>query len=93
MDITQLENMLPKNECSLTLEHNPHKDIYLTVQEWIELTDESHMYQWKDDADKQEAISTDELWTLQWYTDTPIGFYAVAASTISKLLDLANEPD
>ena len=41
MDITQLENMLPKNECSLTLEHNPHKDIYLTVQEWIELTDVS----------------------------------------------------
>ena len=42
---------------------------------------------------KQVCIDTNELWTLQWCPNTPIGFNAVAASTFEELIDLANKED
>jgi hypothetical protein len=78
---------LPEHKCGLYLQHNQHRDYYQSPAEWIADND---LYDWEDEASKQAAIDSDSIWTLQWYPETPIGFYAVAAPTLEDLLELAN---
>lgn len=78
---------LPDHKCGLFLEHNVHRNFYENAADWIEQNDH---YTWKDEASKQVAVQSDSVWTLQWYPETPIGFFAVAAPTLEELLTLAN---
>lgn len=80
---------LPKHKCGLFLSHNEHRDYYQSIEEAI-LEREEHR-DWRSEEDKAEAIATDELWELQWYPDTPISSYCVAAPTLEKLLEYAME--
>jgi hypothetical protein len=32
-----------------------------------------------------KAVATDSVWDLQWYPDTPIGFYRILASSLEAL--------
>lgn len=79
---------LPKHKASLTICHNDHKDVYETPEQWI--VDHDDWCEWKNDEDKQRAIDTDSIWTIQWYPETPIGFITVAAPTLPELLEWAN---
>lgn len=79
---------LPKHKCALHLEHNVHRSVYETVEQWCQ---ENEIFEWKDEESKQRAIATDEVWTLQWYPETPVGFCAVAAPTLEELLAAAEE--
>lgn len=85
---------LPMHLCGLYLEHNTHKNVYQTAKDWLEEQSETHeeeFYEWKSEEQKQRALDTNEVWTLQWYPSTPIGFLAVAAPTLKELLAWANE--
>lgn len=73
----------PNHKCDLILHHNPHKGDYETIQQWVA---ENKMYEWKDSESLRRAIATNEIWTLQWYPETPIGFLAVASPTLEELL-------
>jgi hypothetical protein len=42
--------------------------------------------------DKAEILEKEEIWTVQWYPNTPVGFCIVAAATLERALELANEP-
>ena len=81
---------LPRHEGSLTIEHNPHKDNYETAKEYLE---DDIAGPGKDDfaTDEQcqRAIDTNELWTVHWYPDTPVGFYEVVAPTLEEALEFA----
>ena len=82
----------PKHEASLTLTHNEHKAYYRTVTQSIE--DDDHGYRkddWVSEEQKQKAIEIDECWTLQWYPDTPIGFYIMSAADLDALLKYVNK--
>lgn len=79
------ESAFPGHKCGLYLTHNEHRDLYEPLAEFIVDRD----IKFADDAARQRAIDTDELWTLQWYPDTPVGFYFVAASTLEEVLALA----
>lgn len=79
---------LPEHKCSLSIVHNEHKDNRETVAEW--LTFSGDRFNWKDEAAKQRAIDTDEVWSIQWYPNTPIGFIGVAAPTLDEALAFAN---
>lgn len=81
----------PKHNVSLTLMHNDHKNYYNTAREWCEEYERQDFYTWQSDEHKQRAIDTDEIWTLQWYPETPIGFHAIAAPTLEELLTFAGE--
>lgn len=81
---------LPEHKCGLFLQHNEHRDYYQSVSKWVE---ENDRFSWKDEDSLQRAIQADEVWTLQWYPDTPIGFFAVAAPTLEELLAFANAED
>ena len=47
--------------------------------------------QWENEAMKAKSIETGELWEMQWYPDTPVSFYCVAAPTLADLLRYAME--
>ena len=75
----------PKHKASLHLVHNDHKAYYITVAQSIE--DDDHGYkEWVSEEQKQKAIKTNDCWYIQWYPDTPIGFYIMAAADLDVLL-------
>lgn len=82
--------MLPAHACGLYLEHNAHRDIYKSAAEAVA---EDEISDWASEEAKQRAIATDEIWTLQWYPRTPIGFCKVAAPTLGELLELASREE
>lgn len=82
----ELNQLLPAHDAGLSLEHNQHRSVYDTAEQWIA---ENDWCDWESDEAKREAIEIDSIWTLQWYPDTPVGFYAVAAPTLADLLRIA----
>lgn len=77
----------PRHDCGLHLTHNQHKDYYETVEKYFESP-------WMEDRDvsveeKQRMIDTNEIWELQWYPDTPVGFYKVIGATLEEVLKKA----
>jgi len=86
--------ILPRHKASLSINHNDHKDYYMTV---ADLMTSEHPSLDKDyfvsDEDLQVCIDTNELWEIQWYPDTPVGFYKVCGSTLEIILARAMEID
>lgn len=73
----------------LSIEHQPHAVNYQSVEEWLA----------RDGADlelevgeRARMIETGEVWVIQWYPDTPVGFCTVAAATLERALELASDP-
>lgn len=82
----------PEHECGLSLEHNPHKNYYQSVQQYVD--DYERMgceFEWVSETERLESIAKGELWVLQWYPNTPIGFNRLAACNLDKLLEEANK--
>ena len=86
-DLMPLLAVLPAHKAGLSLEHNQHKNVYEKPEDWIA---ENEWCDWESEAAKKQAIATNEIWTLQWYPETPVGFCAVAAPTLADLLRLAS---
>jgi hypothetical protein len=76
---------LPEHECGLFLSHNEHRNYYEPIAQFIE----DGEFKFESEEAKARAIATDELWVLQWYPDTPVGFLRVAAPTLADVLRLA----
>lgn len=79
-----LRGLLKGEHSSLHLTFNDHCSNYLTVDE--EVTQGDWHGDWISDEERDKAIATNRAWTLQWYPDTPVGFYASSASTLEALL-------
>lgn len=77
----------PSHKCGLYLTHNEHKDYYETVAQFIADRD----FDFVSDEDKQKCLAENELWVLQWYPDTPVGFNMVAGSTLEIVLKAAQD--
>lgn len=75
-------NWLPKHECGLTLEHNSHKDVYETIDNYYQFL---NVEDWVSKEEYEMALALDSVWTLQWYPETPVGFYKIAASSLEAL--------
>ena len=81
---------LPRH-INLTIEHQPHAMNYQTVAEWLLDRFGSAKGCSIRDADRDEMLRTGEVWQVHWYPDTPIGFHSVAAATLERALERANE--
>ena len=79
----------PKHKGSMTITHNEHTVNYLTVKE--EFEDNKGYYDFISEKDKQICIDTNEMWTIHWYPDTPIGFYSITGSSFELVLEEANK--
>lgn len=78
---------LPKDEAGLFLTHNEFKGYYQTAEEWVKKSPCPPV--WQSGDERKKAIDTNEIWTLQWYPNTPVGFNLIAASTLENLLEFA----
>jgi hypothetical protein len=85
--MNEFESKLPPHKYSLSLTHNQPRDYHETVKEYLDDDINSDRIEWVSEEEKQKAIATNEIWEIQWYPDTPIGFYCVAASTLDALMD------
>ena len=72
---------LPKH-INLIIEHNPHKASYMTVEEWCKHVE----IEWISLEEELLAKKKDEMWTIIWYPDTPVGSYSNSASDLQDLL-------
>lgn len=87
-----LEQALPYHKCALYLSHNEHLGDYYTAAEWIaDWEGRECPPNWRDESQKARAIETNEVWTLHWYPDTPIGSWHICAPTLPELLEYAKE--
>jgi hypothetical protein len=84
----------PAHECELILHHNENRSLYKTVAEFLEdREDPNYAATWQSPEHRARAIATNELWELQWYPVTPIGFLNIWAPTLAELLAFANSAD
>ncbi len=74
---------------TLCLRHNEHKSSYQTVAEYCEQWDGDD---WVSEDQRLKALATNELWELQWYPDTPVGFCLRLAADLESLLEWAQPP-
>lgn len=80
---------LPRH-VSIHIEHDDHKSVYEKLSTWMD--DRHRKVTARDFASieaMQRAIDADSCWSVQWYPDTPIGFYIVYAPTLEEALALA----
>lgn len=82
-------NEFPAHNCGLYLTHNEHRDVYDPLEQFIE----QRQLEFPTAEMKERSIATDECWILQWYPDTPVGFYIVAAPTLEELILAAQQAD
>jgi hypothetical protein len=75
----------PEHKCGLYLTHNEHRDVYEPLEDSLR----ESIAIWESDEAKQRAIDSDECWELQWYPETGLSFYCVAAPTLEECLALA----
>lgn len=82
--IAAFQALLPAHEASLTITHNDHKGVYETVEKF---TEGPGAIEWASDEERKRAIETDEIWEVQWYPDTPVGFCIVQASSLEACFE------
>ena len=70
----------PEHKCGLYLSHNPHCDVYESVEEYY------HTEFFISLVDMQSCINTDDVWELQWHPDTPFGLHRVVGSSLELVM-------
>lgn len=80
---------LPPHKASLSITHNQHKSYYETVAELIAQQEGYYSPDCFPEGERDKCIAQDEIWTLHWYPDTPVGFYMVHASTLEAAVNAA----
>ena len=83
--------VFPRHKASLHLTHNDHLSVYETAKDWIEERERSGAVDFVAEGERQRCIDTNEVWHLQWYPNTPVGFCDVAAATLGALLAWVKE--
>lgn len=82
---------LPNHKCGLYLTHNEHRDYYESAE--VYLDNNITRIDFESPEHRQRCIDTDNIWVLQWYPNTPVGFNCVGAPTLEELLDFANREE
>jgi len=75
--------ILPAHKCGLYITHNEHRDVYETVEEHLEHLE---VFGAEDVVDRDTMIATGEVWRVQVYPHTPVGFYAFTGPTLEAVL-------
>lgn len=91
--VEAIESMIPEN-VGFIIQRNPHALVYEDVR-----THCTHMHEngnptadeFQSPEDFEEACARNELWTMQLYPRTPVGFVTYAASSFEMLLNYPTE--
>jgi hypothetical protein len=88
----ELLGLLKGEHSSLSLTLNDENALnYQSVREWLEYEDDRDDG-WVSPEERERAVATNRMWSLQWYPTTPIGFNRLRASTLSSLLAGLKQP-
>lgn len=79
------EIIVPPHKAGFTLFHNDHLANYQSAEEAIASDHWYHDDDWVSPEEKANAIATNQIWTAQWYPETPVGFCSLHASTLEAL--------
>lgn len=82
----KLQALISKCKASVSVNVNYHKDIYMTVEQYLDDQFDGDM---PDSEIKQEMIKRDTVIYLHFYPETPIGFYSFYHYDIDMALDRA----
>jgi len=85
--VAKLAERFPRHDAGLYLTHNEHRDVYESVEQYHAGSDDK----WVSEEQRQKAIAENNVWRLQWYPDTPIGFYELLACDLDVLLEAAKK--
>lgn len=80
-----LRGLLRGEHSSLTLTFNDHTANYVdAAKEYADgdMPDD----EWVSESERDKALGLNQVWTLQWYPDTPVGCHIVRASSLAALL-------
>ena len=81
--IQTILDALPAHKGGLTITHNENASYHKTVETYLCHQEvDSIPLNFSSPEDKAIAIKNNELWTLQWYPDTPVGFQLICASSL-----------
>jgi len=80
----QILEILPKHKCGLSIGHNGHKDSYMAIDDFIDFNE---CFYWPCEDEKKKCIENDEIWTIHWYPDTPVGFHVLAFSSLKSMIN------
>ena len=76
----------PKYNISLCLSHNEYKNYYSSIETAVE--DHTVREFWLV-GEKEKALATGDIWELQWYPSTPIGFHKVVGASLEVVMSAA----
>lgn len=85
-----MRDILLRCKCGVFFTANEHRDYYQTAEEW--LVDRIRDQEEIDKFDKEiwgEMIKRDTIYSLQFYPDTPVGFYIIYHYDYDELLKKA----
>lgn len=87
METNKLHELSVVIKCDFNLQFNPHKSVYETAEKYIrEMGNGDGFY------DEVETIDFGkDIWTIQVYPRTPVGFIAGVSNDLDALLDWAIE--
>lgn len=87
----KLKDLLDGPYTELSISFNSHASGYQTAEEAVN-DGEYGCYNhcdWVSEVDKKVAVVNNSVWVLQVYPSTPIGFYAIAGSSMRVVLEKA----
>lgn len=87
-----LRSLLAGKFTCLSISFNDHAVNYQDAQTAINEGDYEHA-DWVSEDEKERAKTENSVWVLQWYPTTPVGFCAVAASSLSACVTHALEAE
>ena len=71
---------------SLSIEFNEHVSVYATIEQWEASYPDECAVAWASPKERAVALATNSVWRVLVYPDTPVGFFATAASTLEAAL-------
>jgi hypothetical protein len=78
----KIQKILERCKCSFTIEVNDHRDVYETVETYVSSEDISPEV-------LAEMIAKDTVVRVQFYPDTPVGFYVIYHHDLDAALNEA----
>jgi hypothetical protein len=85
--MSKLDELATETKCNFHLEFNPHKSYYEEAKVYITgMGNGDGFYDEVGDIDYAK-----DIWTIQVYPRTPIGFIAAVSNNVDKLIDWAIE--
>ena len=98
MTLEQLQalllSLLRGKYSSLTISFNDdHAPNYMTAAQWEKEGPVDLPYDWISDEERAKGAAENSVWVAHWYPETPVGFHAIAASSLTALVKALAERD